>query len=164
MSPVNRRRLVAVALVTLVVDALSKVVAVATLSGRTVDLGWLELRLVENTGVAFSLGDHLPAAVVVALTGVMMLVFTVAAWRGHLGSALPAGLILGGGFGNLVDRAIRGAVIDMFDVGPWPVFNIADVALTAGIILLVIATFGADDEPSTTDEADEATLEPSTIG
>ncbi len=51
---------------------------------------------------------------------------------------IPAGLILGGALGNLVDRMTRGFVIDFISIGEWPVFNIADAAVVTGIILMII--------------------------
>ena len=63
-------------------------------------------------------------------------------------------LILGGAVGNLLDRIMYGYVIDFFDVSitflpikllnPWPAFNIADAAITVGVIMLVIDTFWFD--------------------
>jgi signal peptidase II len=52
--------------------------------------------------------------------------------------SLSAALILGGACGNLMDRIISGYVIDYLDVGFWPVFNLADIALTIGAIILII--------------------------
>jgi signal peptidase II len=51
---------------------------------------------------------------------------------------LPAALLLGGALGNLADRARDGAVIDFVDLPRWPTFNLADVAIVAGVVLLVI--------------------------
>jgi signal peptidase II len=50
---------------------------------------------------------------------------------------LSTGLLLGGAFGNLIDRAWAGEVVDFIDVGRWPVFNLADSSITVGIALLV---------------------------
>jgi signal peptidase II len=67
-------------------------------------------------------------------------------------------LILGGATGNLIDRAIRGRVIDFmrahyYDLN-YPVFNVADSAITIGVALIVLASFfGGDDEPKPTRSA-----------
>ncbi len=69
-----------------------------------------------------------------------------------------------GATGNLIDRAIAGRVTDFFDVGWWPVFNIADIALDVGVaVLLVWLLFsgeetGADPLPPAADEGSEAAL------
>jgi hypothetical protein len=55
------------------------------------------------------------------------------------GSSLPVGLILGGSLSNALETVIRGRVTDYVDVGFWPAFNLADVALTAGAIGLAVA-------------------------
>ena len=49
-----------------------------------------------------------------------------------------AGLLLGGTIGNLIDRVAYGAVIDFIDFRVWPVFNIADSAVTIGVIILIV--------------------------
>ncbi len=52
---------------------------------------------------------------------------------------LSSGMIVGGIIGNLIDRAMYGAVIDFIDLGIWPLFNIADSAITIGVIMLIVA-------------------------
>ncbi len=52
--------------------------------------------------------------------------------------SLSLGLILGGALGNLADRLARGCVIDFIDLSFWPVFNIADVGIALGSLLLFI--------------------------
>ena len=47
------------------------------------------------------------------------------------------GLLLGGALGNVLDRALRGAVTDFFDFRIWPVFNVADIGIVVGVILLL---------------------------
>ena len=53
------------------------------------------------------------------------------------GMWVGAGLLAGGAIGNLVDRVRAGEVTDYVDLAPWPPFNLADVAITAGVLLLV---------------------------
>lgn len=57
--------------------------------------------------------------------------------------AVAGALIAGGAAGNLVDRAVRGHVIDFVHLHGWPVFNVTDIALVAGGVLLVAAAFVA---------------------
>ncbi len=53
-------------------------------------------------------------------------------------SAIGFGLVTGGAIGNLIDRIVYGHVIDFIDVRVWPVFNIADSAITIGVVLLIL--------------------------
>ena len=92
-----------------------------------------------NTGALFSLfsggGVYLAAAGLV-LTGVLLVWgLTVGPRQGRF--LLPLGLLLGGSLGNLVDRLARGHVVDFLDFHFWPVFNLADIALTVGALLAV---------------------------
>ena len=81
------------------------------------------------------------------IVGVAVVALAVAAWRGHLGGPLPAGLVVGGGLANLADRAVGGSVVDLFDLGWWPVFNLADVFIVAGVGLLLLAAITHDRDP-----------------
>ena len=146
MTGLDRRRLLFAVLVAVVADALTKVAAVRWLTG-TVDVGVLDLRVTRNPGVAFSLGADQPTVVVLAFTGVAVAALAVAAWRGLLEGPLPAGLVVGGGLANLADRAVGGSVVDLFDLGWWPVFNLADVFITTGVGLLLLASFAHGRDP-----------------
>jgi len=102
-------------------------------------LPFLSLANTRNDGVAFGLaGDVSPVLIggaLVLLVG--LLVFL--AMRAREGAAvwLPAGLLIGGALGNLADRVRQDAVIDFIDLPLWATFNLADVAIVAGVILLV---------------------------
>jgi signal peptidase II len=108
--------------------------------GERVDvLGPLSLTLSYNDGVAFGLGGG-GGDLLVFLTGGALLaiaaMFARAASRPGLWVAF--GLLLGGALGNLADRVRAGAVTDYVDVLSWPAFNLADVAITVGVGLLVV--------------------------
>jgi signal peptidase II len=102
-------------------------------------LPFLHLENVRNEGVAFGLGGNISAvligATIVLLVG--LLVFLAARGEGGWQVWLPAALLLGGALGNLADRVRDGAVIDFIDLPLWPTFNLADVAITAGVLLLL---------------------------
>lgn len=146
----SRRALVivvAVAAATIVADLGSKAWARAALADGPVDLGWITLRLAENPGVAFSLGADAPPGVVPAITTVAVVALAVMAVRGALHPPAAAGLLLGGGLANLLDRIGDGAVTDMLDLGWFPSFNVADVALNVGVgLVLLVGLFGHHDE------------------
>lgn len=145
----HRRRLVVVSAAAFAVDLATKALASAHLADRSVHIaGPLQLRLVHNPGIAFGLGDAAPAWLILVVTGAVASVLAVAAWRGHFASAVAAGLVLGGAVANLVDRLEAGTVVDMFDVGWWPTFNVADIAITIGVGLLALTTRSGGDVES----------------
>jgi signal peptidase II len=131
-----------VAAVALGTDVVAKIVGVSTLTAGPVDLpGPLDLRLVHNSGVAFGVGAGLPVGLVIGATAAVTILLAVMMWRGGF-PPLAGGLILGGAIANVVDRIGDGVVIDVFDLGWWPTFNLADVWITLGvaIVLLISAT------------------------
>jgi signal peptidase II len=130
-------------------DQLTKAWAMHNLADGPVDVvGPVRFALTRNTAGAFGLGGALvPFLAVGALVLVVALV-TRADVIARPGLALAAGLVLGGALGNLVDRLarspglLRGAVVDFVDLRWWPVFNLADAAITCGCVLLVLLSFG----------------------
>ena len=104
--------------------------------------GFFRITYGTNSGTAFGLfPNHTTLLIVVSLVAIGFLFYF---YRAH---ALPSlllrfaiGLQLGGAFGNLIDRVLNGKVVDFIDVGPWPIFNLADSAIVVGIFILM-ATF-----------------------
>jgi signal peptidase II len=96
-----------------------------------------------NRGVAFGLFEHggVIVAVVTAAALAALLAFFVANRRRPL-AWLPTGLLLGGAAGNLVDRLRGDAVTDFIKLPAWPAFNVADVAITFGVLSLVYVLEG----------------------
>jgi signal peptidase II len=93
----------------------------------------------ENTGVAFSvLRGGGPLVVIVAILALAAL---LAFFVTHLSRPLvwlPTGLLLGGAAGNLIDRVREGGVTDFIKLPHWPAFNVADIGVTVGVIVLVL--------------------------
>ncbi len=108
--------------------------------GEKVDvLGPLGLTLSHNTGVAFGLAGGAGAPLVVfTLAALGVVVYLFARNPSRPGMWVATGLVAGGAIGNLIDRVRADAVTDFVDLPPWPPFNLADVAITAGVILLVL--------------------------
>jgi signal peptidase II len=98
----------------------------------------VELVHAVNDGVAFSVSAGGPRIVVVVI--VLAIAAIVAYFVTHVHRPLlwlPAGLLLGGALGNLVDRVRNGAVTDFIKLPHWPAFNLADTAITLGVIALL---------------------------
>lgn len=153
-APRRLRLLLSVAGVVLLLDVVTKVLAVKLLTpGQPVSIigDTVTWTLVRNSGAAFSMATGYTWVLTLIATGVVVGIF----WMGRrLVSpwwAVGLGLILGGAMGNLVDRffrapgPLRGHVVDFLSVGWWPVFNVADPSVVGGAILLVVLSiFGFD--------------------
>jgi signal peptidase II len=135
-----------------VLDQVTKAVALAHLVPgvpRVVADDWLSLTLVMNPGLAFGMLGTVPRGwrwVVAALSVIALLVLARVALRvlptGGPAGVIAVGLIFGGAVGNLIDRGRFGAVVDFVDVHyrgwHWPAFNVADSAISVGVVLLAL--------------------------
>ncbi|WP_338751642.1 signal peptidase II [Janibacter alittae] len=140
---------IAAALV-LVIDQVSKVWALTALEGEPgVSLvgDLLGLRLIRNSGAAFSIGDSMTWVMTLVAMAVTVAILAVAPRIGSARWSLALGLVLGGSLGNLVDRFFRdpgpleGHVIDFIDYGGLFVGNVADIAIVGGALLLLWLVF-----------------------
>jgi signal peptidase II len=146
ITPMSRRSLLPLATVIVVLDQVTKHWAVNALSdGHTVDVVWtLRFALGFNSGMAFSKATGLgPLIGVIATVAVVWLLSSLRKAGSQL-SAVGMALVAGGAAGNVVDRLFRGpgwfrgSVVDFIDLQWWPVFNVADSAITVGGCLLVL--------------------------
>lgn len=108
--------------------------------------GFLSLTHVQNTGIAFGWFAGLsPAlAAIAALTLFFLLFYNRGRWPRSRADSAGIALMAGGAAGNLLDRIRLGFVVDYLDFHVWPVFNVADAAITvgAGILVLTLAREG----------------------
>jgi signal peptidase II len=132
-------------------DQVTKVIAREALSTRSTSY-WgdlIRLQHTENTGAFLGFGAELPpmarfwlftVAIAVFLTGTFW--FLLKSRQPHFWKTIALTLVLAGGVGNLIDRAWRGSVTDFLNLGiGWlrtGVFNVADMSIVAGIVILVI--------------------------
>ena len=126
-------------------DQLSKAIVRGELAlGERRDLlAGVDLVHVRNSGIAFGFLSDGGALLIVggAFALLALLVFFVT----HTGRALvwlPTGLLLGGAVGNLIDRARVGSVTDFVKLPYWPAFNVADMAITFGVLALIYVLEG----------------------
>ncbi|HWM08476.1 MAG TPA: signal peptidase II [Solirubrobacteraceae bacterium] len=103
----------------------------------------IELVNVRNRGIAFGmLSEGGVLLVVFALAALAALLVFFARYRDRPLVWLPTGLLIGGAMGNLIDRTREGAVTDFIDLPWWPAFNIADIAITFGVLTLLYVLEG----------------------
>jgi signal peptidase II len=147
-QPTEGRRvgvLFAVAAAVILLDQMSKIMAVASLpDGTVVEVidGVLQLRLVRNPGAAFSFATGMTlvfTAIAIVVIGVILRLsrkVTSLPW------AVALGGLLGGAIGNLIDRVVRepaplrGHVVDFLELPHWPVFNLADSVIVGSAVLM----------------------------
>jgi signal peptidase II len=111
----------------------------------------IDLVHVRNRGVAFGMFSGGGALlIVVTCIAVAALVIFFARHRNRPLVWLPTGMLLGGAAGNLIDRARQGFVTDFIDLPFWPAFNVADIAITFGVLTLLYVMEG----PPKRDEAE----------
>lgn len=103
---------------------------------RPVLPGIFSFTYVENTGAAFSLLSRHTQLLSIASALIIVMLVWLAVQSPSPGVRFSLGLVLGGAAGNLVDRVLRGAVVDFIDFHFWPVFNVADIAIVSGVLLL----------------------------
>jgi len=145
---------IAVAGVIVAVDQFTKQLVVDHVdAGRPVELIFgFEISNVRNSGIAFGLLGGSSDALVLALT-LGALALLLGYFAGHADRPelwLPVGLVVGGALGNLADRVRIGAAIDFLDPPLWPAFNLADVAIVAGVglfVLMLLEPEGQDGAP-----------------
>jgi signal peptidase II len=137
---------VVVAAVVVSVDQVTKAWALQALDGgRTIDVVWtLRFNLAFNSGMAFSQAQGAGPVLGVIALGVIVVLLVSVGRSGSRLSSVAVGLVIGGAIGNVVDRLfrsgegfLRGEVVDFIDFQWWPVFNVADIAITVGGILIV---------------------------
>jgi signal peptidase II len=120
--------------------------------------GFFRFTHVQNTGSAFGLfqGNNIPL-LIVSLVGVAVLAYIYRTQeRPGILMRVSIALMLGGALGNLVDRIWQGHVTDFIDIGPWPVFNLADSSIVVGLVIMAwVLVMNRDQAPAV--EPDGAT-------
>jgi signal peptidase II len=149
------------ALVVIVLDQLTKAIVLARMdlhqSISVVD-GFFALTYVRNTGAAFGLlagrlaDARVPLLLAVSVAALAVLFWFVRTIPAERRAVITAcGAVLGGAIGNMIDRIAYGEVIDFLDVYVgdyhWPAFNVADSAITVGVILLCLDALRGAPEP-----------------
>jgi signal peptidase II len=111
--------------------------------GRILDLGFININVIRNSGGAFGF-PGIPGLFVLVTIIVLFLVIRALPKTDRLSLAVSYGLVCGGALGNVMDRLFRapgfpsGAVVDFFDLTWWPIFNIADIGIVVGAMTIAL--------------------------
>ena len=146
----TRTTLIFLIAASVLVDQLTKAAALSLLSQRAAVpvVPGFNLTLGFNEGSSFGLLSGVMAGkplLMAALTGALTLIFAVMAFRArHPLERAGLALVVGGALGNIIDRLRQGAVTDFLDLywrdWHWPTFNVADIAITLGAVLILVAS------------------------
>ena len=137
-----------IAILVVVVDQASKIVVLNALGPfQSVSVSsFFNLVLVLNTGISFGLFDTIARWFLIAVA--LSISVLLMRWLANSSDRLVCaglGMIIGGAVGNVIDRLVHKAVVDFLDFHfygwHWPAFNIADSAITIGVVLFVLASF-----------------------
>jgi signal peptidase II len=129
-----------------VLDRITKTLAVNALSGGGAQAfipGFLDFQLIYNTGAAWGMLEGARALLLaIAFLAIGAMILYLALMRRHsVPAMLGLGMIAGGAIGNTIDRALSGQVVDFIHTLfiEFPFFNLADSAITVGVVLFAIA-------------------------
>ncbi|MFQ5676376.1 MAG: signal peptidase II, partial [bacterium] len=125
---------------------------------------WIRLTYIENPGMAFGIqvGGQPFFTVFAVIATLIIFVYIFKARGEKISLRFALALILGGAIGNLIDRFLYGKVVDFVDIGVgntrWPIFNLADSAVTIGMMILIMFVV-FDKSPKASEEAKEVAAE-----
>ncbi len=146
-------------LIIVIIDQLSKLAVVKFFYiGQSVKIlgNVLRFTFIKNPGMAFGIqiGNRILFAVFAGIAGIIILIYLFRIKPENYWARFGLASILGGAIGNLIDRIIYKEVIDFIDIRiiHWPVFNVADIAVTIGMIILIAYVVFEKDHPESEEE------------
>lgn len=144
----NRKILfiVFIILISICIDQIAKQIIIKNIFNSSIEIirGTLNFTYVENTGGAYGIGsNNILMFITINIIIIGILMKFVISKRDKISKTLliAISLIIAGGMGNLIDRIFRGYVVDFIDINPmfkYPVFNVADIFVVTGCIVIVL--------------------------
>ncbi len=152
-----------ISLVVLGLDQLTKYLVSTNMGlGESIPAhGFLRITHTYNTGIAFGLFPNQTLILIFASflgIGFLLLYYHIHPFPGIF-LRLSLGLQIGGATGNLIDRVRLGHVVDFIDVGPWPIFNLADSSIVVGLAVIAwVVLFSGEDRSPASPSGEESTV------
>jgi signal peptidase II len=133
----NKQKLF-IGLIVLIIDQLLKGILETINETYVIIDKVFSIKYITNTGAAFSLFENNTLLLILISLFILVLVYNVSfSFKSDRITNLTFGLLYGGILGNLIDRVFHGYVRDFIKIGKFPIFNIADICIVVGIILLI---------------------------
>jgi len=132
---------VIISFIVLILDQLSKYLVENNLYKKSIDIigNVFSLTYVENYGAAWGIfSDNNWIILILTPILVILIISYLYKFSKNKLEYIAGGLVIGGAIGNYIDRIVRGYVVDFFDFKIWPVFNIADIGIVVGCIVMVL--------------------------
>lgn len=172
----NRLGMLWISIAIIVIDQISKLIVRSTMhlhESIPVLGNFFRLTYVENDGMAFgiSFGNNVFFTIFATIASIAILIYFFKMKGEHSIARLALAIIFGGAVGNLLDRLFRGSVVDFLDaeffdinipafqalffrfpgysMDRWPVYNVADIAVTVGMVILLLFVAFEKEEPAT---------------
>lgn len=123
-------------------DQLTKFCARSTFFETLEIFSFFSLRHVQNEGIAFSLPMNRALLIFLTLAVIVFLVWSLRHHTLKSHEIIPALLVLSGAIGNFIDRIVIGSVTDFISIWIFPIFNMADIFISIGVLLWIAVEFG----------------------
>ncbi|MBR1413595.1 MAG: signal peptidase II [Bacilli bacterium] len=148
------KRIFKIAIIVLIIDQIIKGLVSSNLQVNEsikVIKNIFKITYSQNTGAAWSiLNNHSYIIIIISIIALVILFRFMYLFKDNKRNNISFGLIIGGTIGNFIDRIFNGYVIDFIDVTifkyKYPIFNIADMCIVIGVILLIYAVFKGEDK------------------
>lgn len=137
----NKKVLFIIISAILLIDQLTKIIILNVINEvKIVIPKLLEIEIVKNVGIAFGLNNGNLKNIFITIIILMMIINFIIKQNKNIdrNTMIALSLILGGGISNLIDRIFRGGIIDFIKISTFPIFNMADIAIVSGWILLIV--------------------------
>ena len=139
-----KRKIFIIALITFVIDQIIKSLSLVYLINIPIIPNILSLTYAKNYGIAFSMLKE-KRIIIIAISILLISILIYVLKKDYISKNkdtclvnIAFGILFGGILGNLFDRIVRGFVIDYINVSFFSIFNLADIAITFGVVLLII--------------------------
>ena len=136
MKDKKTRKIFILSIIFIAIDQITKILAIQF---KNLRLGFIKINCASNVGFAFGLNQNNFTNILLAIIVIGIICNFIHQQKEKIDNKIifSLAMVIAGGIGNLIDRILRGAVVDFIDIGNFPIFNLADCFVVIGWIILV---------------------------